>query len=181
MAADEFLESRSNHVRLAPAHATGQTLERAILFGRDVGLLAYEPGFRHHVDLHDIIIYRGDIVRNHVGSLARTRANTGDERPVGDLTGDTPVVRAVNELVRRLAASLGNDVIAVTLFGSTARGDAQSESDIDVLVLGKRSDWDFRDRVHASAMGVLPGTRQLLREGIRVGRGAPVDEPMTLV
>lgn len=61
------------------------------------------------------------------------------------VTGSAPGRRAVNELVQRLTATLGSDVIAVTLFGSTARGDAHAESDVDVLVLATRCDWEFRD------------------------------------
>lgn len=41
---------------------------------------------------------------------------------------------AINELQKRLIQRFGNDV-QLYLFGSAARGDYSSESDIDVLVL----------------------------------------------
>lgn len=43
--------------------------------------------------------------------------------------------RALDEFVRTIRARLGPNLVALTLFGSKARGDATSESDLDVLVV----------------------------------------------
>jgi predicted nucleotidyltransferase len=40
--------------------------------------------------------------------------------------------------VERVARLYPDDVLSVTLYGSQARGDAQTESDIDVLVVVRR-------------------------------------------
>jgi predicted nucleotidyltransferase len=42
---------------------------------------------------------------------------------------------ALNEFVKRLRLALSGNVVDVRLFGSEARGEATSESDIDVLVV----------------------------------------------
>jgi predicted nucleotidyltransferase len=42
---------------------------------------------------------------------------------------------AVEEFVRRLRQTLLSNIVDVRLFGSEARGEATSESDIDVLVV----------------------------------------------
>ena len=42
---------------------------------------------------------------------------------------------ALNEFVKRLRLGLSGNVVDVRLFGSEARGEATSESDIDVLVV----------------------------------------------
>src|ERR1700730_12139534 len=42
---------------------------------------------------------------------------------------------AVEEFVKRLRQALSSNVLDVRLFGSEARGEATSESDIDVLVV----------------------------------------------
>ena len=43
---------------------------------------------------------------------------------------------AVEEFVKRLRQGLSSNMLDVRLFGSEARGEATSESDIDVLVVG---------------------------------------------
>lgn len=56
---------------------------------------------------------------------------------------------AVEEFVRRLREALSNNVLDVRLFGSEARGEATSESDIDVFVV-VQPDADrvpFEDRI----------------------------------
>jgi hypothetical protein len=54
---------------------------------------------------------------------------------------------ALDEYVGRLRAKYADQVVLVRLFGSKARGDFDAESDIDVLVVVKNSDWRFSDQV----------------------------------
>jgi len=44
-------------------------------------------------------------------------------------------LRMAEELTRRLRDALGSELVRVVLFGSTARGDYEPESDVDVLVV----------------------------------------------
>ncbi len=55
---------------------------------------------------------------------------------------------AVNELRDRLVEKLGDRLRLVRLFGSKARGDFTSESDIDLLVVIDRDDWETNETVH---------------------------------
>lgn len=53
-----------------------------------------------------------------------------------------PYVRdAVLELAARLRARWGEDLVALRLFGSRARGEADAESDVDVAVVLEHVDW----------------------------------------
>lgn len=57
------------------------------------------------------------------------------ERPFA-LPGRRPAVQAaLTEYVRRAATEHGDAVLSITLYGSQARGDADEESDIDLLVV----------------------------------------------
>lgn len=60
--------------------------------------------------------------------------------------------RAVLErFVELLRARLGDELRAVWLFGSRARGEPVSElSDIDLLVLARRTGWDDASRVYGA-------------------------------
>lgn len=51
------------------------------------------------------------------------------------------------ELARRVASELGDQVDAIVLYGSVARGDASEDSDIDILVIGSNEN-AMRNRVH---------------------------------
>jgi predicted nucleotidyltransferase len=46
-----------------------------------------------------------------------------------------PIMAALGEFKRRLAARFGDRVERVTLFGSSARGEQHEDSDVDVLVV----------------------------------------------
>ncbi|MQA92522.1 MAG: nucleotidyltransferase domain-containing protein [Gemmatimonas sp.] len=62
------------------------------------------------------------------------------------------------------AARIGqrDDVLAVVLFGSMARGDATAASDADVLVLLRGSDLDFMERaVRMKPIGLVPAGVEL--------------------
>lgn len=55
--------------------------------------------------------------------------------------------QAIEVFVRRLIAEHGQDVKDVRLFGSKARGDAQVDSDLDVLVLVARSEYNLKHAI----------------------------------
>jgi uncharacterized protein len=54
---------------------------------------------------------------------------------------------ALQQLGEQLASELGGNLLDLVLFGSRARGDARSDSDIDVLVLLAQSNWPVEHRV----------------------------------
>lgn len=51
---------------------------------------------------------------------------------------------ALTAFVNRLRQCYGDDVLHVTLFGSKARGDSGDESDLDLLVVMRMEDGDYR-------------------------------------
>ncbi len=51
---------------------------------------------------------------------------------------------ALTALVDRLHQRYGDDLLRVVLFGSKARGDFDEESDLDVLIVIRMSEGDFR-------------------------------------
>jgi len=64
--------------------------------------------------------------------------------------------RAVGRLVRRLREELGGDLLAVWLYGSRARGDANPEetdddrkSDVDLMAIAAGGRNRYGDRIHA--------------------------------
>jgi predicted nucleotidyltransferase len=54
---------------------------------------------------------------------------------------------ALAALVGGVRGRFGNDVVAIRLFGSYARGDADVDSDVDVLVVLERAGWPERRAV----------------------------------
>jgi predicted nucleotidyltransferase len=54
---------------------------------------------------------------------------------------------ALREFVGRVREDLGENVLAVKLFGSKARGDADPESDLDVLVVVGARRVESEDRI----------------------------------
>ncbi len=55
--------------------------------------------------------------------------------------------KAVNELKDRLAEKLGDRLRLFRLYGSKARGDARPDSDIDILIVIDKDDFDIKDTV----------------------------------
>jgi len=55
--------------------------------------------------------------------------------------------KAIEVFVKRLLVELGQDVTDVRLFGSKARGEAGSDSDLDVLVLVQRPDYALKHAI----------------------------------
>ena len=90
------------------------------------------------------------LVENEVDGVDRASAYT---RCAGSYTTSMPSASnrrlAVEEFVKRLRQGLSSNMLDVRLFGSEARGEATSESDIDVLVV-VQPDTDrvqFEDRI----------------------------------
>ncbi len=54
---------------------------------------------------------------------------------------------ALNKFITRLQAVYADKLYGVVLFGSKARGDAISDSDIDLLIIMSSDDWPTRDGV----------------------------------
>jgi predicted nucleotidyltransferase len=86
-------------------------------------------------EVTDIVILPGSIARlEH----ERRQKSAGDGRTMDppmpvNMTG--PHGRALDEFTRIVRDRLGPNLVALKLFGSRARGDAASDSDIDVLVV----------------------------------------------
>lgn len=53
--------------------------------------------------------------------------------------------KAVREFSLLLRKEIGEDLVEVKIFGSKARGEDSSESDIDILIILKQSDKKKRD------------------------------------
>ena len=78
----------------------------------------------------------------------------------------------------------GDELLSVQLFGSKARGDYRTDSDLDVLVLATHDEWQFRQAISFLAADisleydlvlapkVVSGTRwaSLDREGLPIAR-----------
>ena len=66
---------------------------------------------------------------------------------------------AVADFVRRVRAALGQQAVDIRLFGSVARGDAQPDSDIDVLIVVQAEDDRPRNRKAAMARAAQDADR----------------------
>ena len=53
----------------------------------------------------------------------------------------------IKKFKQELVERFPDEVVTVLVYGSKARGDYHDESDIDVLVIAKESDWQFADKV----------------------------------
>ncbi len=60
----------------------------------------------------------------------------------------------IKTFLHRIEAEMGDQLLAVYLFGSRARGDAQPDSDIDLAVLLKESTPEIRKAIHYLAADV---------------------------
>lgn len=73
-------------------------------------------------------------------------------QPVSHLAPDE--LSAIHEYTARIRNRFPNRILSVTLFGSKARGDADSESDIDLLVLVDAENHKFRSELWRIASDV---------------------------
>jgi len=55
--------------------------------------------------------------------------------------------KAVSQFIRRIKAELGNNLLAVNLFGSKVRGDVDAHSDIDILIIVKEYNTPLVDKI----------------------------------
>lgn len=55
--------------------------------------------------------------------------------------------KIIDEFKKDLMAQFPGDIIKVIVFGSKARGNADKESDIDILVVSRNDDWRHGDRI----------------------------------
>lgn len=54
--------------------------------------------------------------------------------------------KVIKSFVKELKEKLGNDIIAIILFGSKVRGDFEKDSDIDIFILVKKKG-DIKDKI----------------------------------
>ncbi|MBU1659937.1 MAG: nucleotidyltransferase domain-containing protein [Chloroflexi bacterium] len=54
---------------------------------------------------------------------------------------------AIKALIDDIHAQFGQNIIQLIFFGSKARGDEVADSDIDLLLVTDREDWEFRHQV----------------------------------
>jgi uncharacterized protein len=62
--------------------------------------------------------------------------------------------RAVQKFLSRLQAAYGKQIRQAMLFGSKARGDAESDSDIDLLLLVEKETWALKDEISGLAADI---------------------------
>jgi predicted nucleotidyltransferase len=61
----------------------------------------------------------------------------------------------LQRLKNNLKERMGDGFVELKLFGSKARGDARTDSDIDVLVIVKSEDWHVSDLVYEIVTDIL--------------------------
>lgn len=62
--------------------------------------------------------------------------------------------QALSEFTDSLGHQFGNLLKLVVLFGSKARGDSTSDSDIDVLIVVDSEDWQLRKQINYLAVDI---------------------------
>lgn len=61
---------------------------------------------------------------------------------------------AVQKLLARLQTAYGKQIRQAMLFGSKARGNAGSDSDIDILLLVEKETWALKDEISGLAADI---------------------------
>lgn len=100
--------------------------------------LARELGYSHTYAINNLRALEdlGVLVRRRVGPSNTYEFN---EKSYVVKNMISPLFRAehslINELVKRLTEKLGDNIVKVVLFGSTARGTASPRSDVDLILV----------------------------------------------
>jgi predicted nucleotidyltransferase len=61
-------------------------------------------------------------------------------------TRTTEIVQAVRENLLR--SNVSEEILKIVLFGSCARGQDRSDSDIDLMIIVRQDRWDVIDRIY---------------------------------
>ncbi len=70
--------------------------------------------------------------------------------------------KAIDKFVRRAKEEYGDKIERIVLFGSVARGEAQEESDIDLLVIWKGEEEKGWEAMSGLAFDVLLDTKEYI-------------------
>jgi predicted nucleotidyltransferase len=62
--------------------------------------------------------------------------------------------RAIQDFIQSLIKNLGGQVLTMTLFGSKARGDSTSDSDIDLLILTQAENRNLRREISSVSSNI---------------------------
>jgi predicted nucleotidyltransferase len=68
-------------------------------------------------------------------------------------TDTRQVEKIVRAFAQELVKQLGDQIYEIIWYGSTARGEATEDSDIDVAVISESDDYTFRDKVWTVSSG----------------------------
>ena len=68
-------------------------------------------------------------------------------------TGAVQIEKIVRAFADELIKQLGDQIYEIIWYGSTARGEATDDSDIDIAVISERDDYTFRDKVWTVSSG----------------------------
>ena len=63
--------------------------------------------------------------------------------------------KALRRFKELLLEQFENEIVGIRLFGSKARGDARFDSDIDVLVITRRDDWQLKEAIGKVVTSIL--------------------------
>lgn len=55
--------------------------------------------------------------------------------------------KVIEEFKERIKEKFADEIIKIVVFGSKARGDAEKNSDIDILVITSSDDWRMGDEI----------------------------------
>ena len=55
--------------------------------------------------------------------------------------------RVIKRFKERIESKFGDEIVEIIVYGSKARGDADKNSDIDILVVTLSEDWRLGDRI----------------------------------